>query len=77
MKKVNRYAGNCAICNGRVPPLGGYLTKAASGHWKPVHVACDAGEKVVTYYSPVTGYSGTRNARGRCEDAPCCGCCTL
>lgn len=19
----------------------------------------------------------TRNARGRCEDAPCCGCCTI
>lgn len=23
-----------------------------------------------------SGWSGTRNARGRCEDAPCCGCCT-
>jgi hypothetical protein len=22
------------------------------------------------------GWSGTVNARGRCEDAPCCGCCT-
>ncbi len=24
-----------------------------------------------------SGWSGTRNARGRCEDAPCCGCCTF
>ena len=23
-----------------------------------------------------SGWSGTRNSRGRCEDAPCCGCCT-
>jgi hypothetical protein len=24
-----------------------------------------------------SGWSGTRNSRGRCEDAPCCGCCTI
>jgi hypothetical protein len=24
-----------------------------------------------------SGWSGTRNSRGRCEDAPCCGCCTF
>lgn len=23
-----------------------------------------------------SGWSGSRNSRGRCEDAPCCGCCT-
>jgi len=32
--------------------------------------------RVHTYYSPASGFSGVRNARGRCEDAPCCGCCT-
>lgn len=24
-----------------------------------------------------SGWTGTRNNRGRCEDAPCCGCCTF
>ncbi len=24
-----------------------------------------------------SGWTGTRNSRGRCEDAPCCGCCTF
>jgi hypothetical protein len=24
---------------------------------------------------PNYGYANTSNARGRCEDAPCCGCC--
>lgn len=24
-----------------------------------------------------TGWVGYRNRRGRCEDAPCCGCCTF
>ena len=30
----------------------------------------------VTTYRTNSGWTGTRNARGRCEDAPCCGCCT-
>jgi hypothetical protein len=24
-----------------------------------------------------SGHTAYRNARGRCEDAPCCGCCTI
>jgi len=31
---------------------------------------------VVTYRTS-SGHVDTRNARGRCEDAPCCGCCTF
>lgn len=29
-----------------------------------------------TVYVPSTGFIGFRNPAGRCEDAPCCGCCT-
>ena len=29
-----------------------------------------------TLYIPSTGFVGFRNPAGRCEDAPCCGCCT-
>jgi hypothetical protein len=33
----------------------------------------DRGLSVIRFSS---GESFTRNRRGRCEDAPCCGCCT-
>ena len=29
-----------------------------------------------TLYIPSSGFVGFRNPAGRCEDAPCCGCCT-
>lgn len=29
-----------------------------------------------TLYIPSSGFVGFRNIAGRCEDAPCCGCCT-
>jgi len=29
-----------------------------------------------TIYIPASGFVGFRNPAGRCEDAPCCGCCT-
>lgn len=31
----------------------------------------------ITCVRTSSGWSGTRNSRGRCEDAPCCGCCTF
>jgi len=33
-------------------------------------------QSVVHFYSPSSGAVVYRNARGLCEDAPCCGCCT-
>ena len=75
--RANKYPGTCPVCDGRVAANAGYLLRNADGAWRPVHIACHDGGKVVTYYSPVTGFSGTRNVRGRCEDAPCCGCCTF
>jgi hypothetical protein len=32
--------------------------------------------KINYYYSPSTGNEWSQRAGGRCEDAPCCGCCT-
>jgi hypothetical protein len=42
------------------------------------HLACNDAKspRVISIYSPVSGNSWTQNSRGRCEDAPCCGCCT-
>jgi hypothetical protein len=61
-----------------VPANAGSLSRE-NGSWVVRHLACDeAGQgEVITYYSLVTGFMGTRNRRGLCEDAPCCGCCTM
>lgn len=73
--QVNRYPGPCAVCGARVAARAGWLTKRA-GAFAPMHLACaEGGEGVHTYI--VGGNEYTRNARGRCEDAPCCGCCTI
>lgn len=72
---VNRYPGSCAVCSAHVPAKGGTLRKI-DGVWYPVHLACEKGEPGVI--SIVIGdQSFTQNRRGRCEDAPCCGCCTI
>lgn len=43
------------------------------------HLACAAADApmVDEYYFPSTGQRMTRNKNGLCEDAPCCGCCTV
>jgi len=79
MARANRYPGTCYYCNGHVAKNAGVIfeKKYARG-FHVAHLAChDAGApQVVTAYFPSTGQSMSVNARGRCEDAPCCGCCT-
>lgn len=70
----NRYPAPCYYCGARVPAQAGSLFR--SGRiWKVAHTACERGERVNTIVIGEREY--TRNARGRCEDAPCCGCCTI
>lgn len=71
---INRYAAHCHYCAGKVPAAGGSLFKSA-GAWRVAHLACQRGERVNTLV--IGGKEYTRNARGICEDAPCCGCCTI
>lgn len=72
---VNRYRARCSVCGALVPAKGGTLTKE-NGAWVVKHLACAKGEPAVM--TVVIGdREYTRNARGRCEDAPCCGCCTI
>jgi len=76
---VNRYPGQCYHC-------GGHVAKNAGKAWKPqgarrfvvAHLACSDADspQVVEFYFPSTGARITQNRRGRCEDAPCCGCCS-
>lgn len=71
---VNRYKGTCIECGGFVPARGGNLTKNGRT-WEVRHLACEDGPSVISIRT--SGGDFIRNARGRCEDAPCCGCCTI
>lgn len=76
-QRVNRYRGHCIVCGGQVQARAGKLWR--SGHrWRVAHLACignDGDPGVVEIRT--SGGTFYRNARGRCEDAPCCGCCTI
>lgn len=80
---VNKYGGKCCRCHNYVAPNAGTLTRGPGG-WKLYHLACkdaeiagrDSGEPEVIGIR-MGGRSYTRNRKGRCEDAPCCGCCTI
>ena len=73
---TNRYAAPCATCNANVPANGGRLTKGRRG-WEVRHLACEGGDPGVVEFRFSSGKSMFQNRRGRCEDAPCCGCCTF
>ncbi len=69
---VNRYPGPCAICKATVPVNGGELVRG-----RPVHLACKAsGKPSVVEFTFSSGKKMMQNAKGRCCDAPCCGCCS-
>ena len=79
----NRYPGPCAGCGKRVPARAGTLKKEA-GRWAVRHAECAGASDPGYFPRPsrrvieirTSGGTFYRNAAGRCEDAPCCGCCT-
>lgn len=74
---TNRFHGLCD-CGNAVPAGQGILERTASRRWRVVCKSCHpAGSPEVTIVQVSSGWTGIRNARGRCEDAPCCGCCTF
>ncbi len=76
---VNRYPGKCHYCGGRVAKNAGKCWKSGGRRrYLVAHLACadNQAPSVIEFHSPTTGWTGYQNARGRCEDAPCCGCCT-
>jgi hypothetical protein len=89
----NRYETNCNTCREHVPAGAGTLSKATRFRRTFWLVTCpncldpespDAealaasrGDNVSFGVATSTGWVGYRNRRGRCEDAPCCGCCTF
>ena len=77
---VNRYRGDCEECKAFVPAKGGTLYRLAGGRHVVYHLACKKlGEGAEARVMTVRTSGGTfiRNSAGRCEDAPCCGCCTI
>jgi hypothetical protein len=68
-----RFPGRCRGCDAGIVP-GDIIVHGGRG--KTYHVDCNGRTEITTIYFPSTGNTIYRNARGRCEDAPCCGCCT-
>ena len=82
--------GNTYPVKDQIKALGGRWNRAAQG-WDVPDQQADAARALVsgagpsTYTPKARGSSYTRfssgaevytNRRGRCEDAPCCGCCS-
>ena len=67
-----RYPGRCAATGAAIRPgaLIYYDTSARRATLAPV-------VNTITLMGEHGPREFTRNVRGRCEDAPCCGCCTI
>ena len=75
--RSNRYPGKCCVCRVRVKARGGRLERI-NGEWVIFHLPCwDSGAPAVDVFQFSSGQTHYRNKRGRCIDAPCCGCCTI
>ena len=76
MARTNKYPAPCAECGSRVPKNGGALVKEGRA-WVVRHLACaEAGAPRVVSATFNSGETVFVNSRGRCIDAPCCGCCS-
>lgn len=89
---VNRYKGRCVACGAIVPAKGG-KARLSGGVWKVIHLTCLDGSTNERLCQTVHngelktdrgvaqivigGREYSQNRNGRCEDAPCCGCCTI
>lgn len=68
-----RFPGACRGCDNPIVP-GDLIVFVRKG--KSYHVDCTGTKDIVTTYFPSTGNTVYRNAKGRCIDSPCCGCCS-
>jgi hypothetical protein len=72
----NRYPGTCIACGTKVARNAGTIQRVGAA-WAVYHLPCRDGAAQVYEVRTSSGWTGTRNVRGQCEDAPCCGCCTF
>ena len=76
---VAKYAGKCVVTGAAIRP-GDTITYSKGAGSTLVSRAAQGAPAEGRYISDVIRTSGGtfyRNKRGRCEDAPCCGCCTI
>lgn len=74
---VNKFPGKCRYCNAIVAPNAGTVDKQGR-YWRVAHLACaEKKAPAVVEIRFSSGATFTRNANGRCLDAPCCGCCSI
>ena len=83
--------GNTYPVKDQIKALGGRWNSARKGWEVPSDNADEAqalvnaapsasrssGNRYVSYEVRTSGGTFYRNYNGRCEDAPCCGCCTI
>lgn len=67
-----KYPGRCSRSGARINPGDVILYDTAT---KRASLQPDSDS--ITFYGDAGPKTFYRNARGRCEDAPCCGCCTI
>ncbi len=74
-----RYPGDCAACGGNFPKGALILYDRQAPRMKKArHADCGAADDdndVIEIRTSTGTYDQRRG--GRCEDAPCCGCCTF
>ena len=83
---IAKFPGTCKRC-GLAFEAGAKIRYGGRG--RTYHFKADCSAVVDSTASTIRYYGGdvetfeiggnvfTRNAKGRCEDAPCCGCCTI
>lgn len=75
----NKFSAACEGCGSTVKPGEGTLVKGFGRKWLVSHDTCpapSAGTRQVMTTRFSSGAVVYQNRRGRCEDAPCCGCCS-
>lgn len=72
---VNRSTVACLLCTNPIPPLGGNDVEV-NGRVGFAHLACiEAARKGEPMPVEKAGDGQIINRKGRCIDAPACGCC--
>jgi hypothetical protein len=76
---TNKFPGPCAKCSKPVTAKAGILRRDGK-RFVVFHSACAEEPDSAVIVSTFIGEHGvttiTRNRRGTCIDAPCCGCCS-
>jgi len=73
---IARYPGTCAR-TGRVIRPGDVITFTPARKPVLVQQQDDRVSDTIVFFGDSGAREFYRNRAGRCEDAPCCGCCTI